>query len=101
MAVSPSSHTLSSIFGFTNVYHFACVWPKALKLGCITNFDMLFLVSIRIRSVSFEKLPESLNTSEIYYVTSNLFWTFLFGIATHKISFYCYAHVIFPLLLNH
>ena len=21
-----------------------CVWPTALKLGCITNFDMLFLV---------------------------------------------------------
>ena len=31
--------------GFSNVYHFACVWPTALKLGCITNFDMLrFLV---------------------------------------------------------
>ena len=27
-------------------YHtyFACVWPTALKLGCVTNFDMLFLV---------------------------------------------------------
>ena len=22
----------------------ACVWPTALKLGCVTNFDMLFLV---------------------------------------------------------
>ena len=30
--------------GFSNVYHFACVWPTALKLGCITNFDVLFLV---------------------------------------------------------
>ena len=29
---------------FLNVYHSACVWPTALKLGCITNFDMLFLV---------------------------------------------------------
>ena len=29
---------------FSNVYHFACVWPTALKLDCITNFDMLFLV---------------------------------------------------------
>ena len=29
--------------GFSNVFHFACVWPTALKLGCITNFDMLFL----------------------------------------------------------
>ena len=30
--------------GFSNVCHFACVWPTALKLGCITNFDMLSLV---------------------------------------------------------
>ena len=35
---------LSLIFGFSNVYHSACVCPTALKLGCITNFDMLFLV---------------------------------------------------------
>ena len=27
-----------------HVYHFACVWPTALKLGCIANFDMLFLM---------------------------------------------------------
>ena len=27
---------------FSNIYHFACVWPTALKLGCLTNFDMLF-----------------------------------------------------------
>ena len=25
--------------GFSNVYHFACVWPMALKLDCITNFE--------------------------------------------------------------
>ena len=29
---------------FSNVYHFASVWSTALKLGCLTNFDMLFLV---------------------------------------------------------
>ena len=35
----------SQVFsGFSNVYYFTCVWPTALKLGCITNFDMLFLV---------------------------------------------------------
>ena len=38
-------HTFVSYFlGFSNVYYLACVWPTALKLGCITNFDMLFLV---------------------------------------------------------
>ena len=43
MVVSPTKpdyHTLD----FSNVYHFICVWPTALKLGCISNFDMLFLV---------------------------------------------------------
>ena len=30
--------------GFSNVCHSACVWPTALKLGCIANFDMLSLV---------------------------------------------------------
>ena len=29
---------------YVYVYHFACVWPTALKRGCSTNFDMLFLV---------------------------------------------------------
>ena len=47
MAVSqPMSdcHTFLLFSGFSNVYHSACVWPTALKLGCITNFDMLFLM---------------------------------------------------------
>ena len=30
--------------GFPNVYHFTYVWPTALKLSCITDFYMLFLV---------------------------------------------------------
>ena len=43
---------LSLLFSsFSNVYHFACVWPTALKLGCITNFDMLFLVMVLISLV--------------------------------------------------
>ena len=32
------------IFGISNVCQSTCVWPTALKLGCITNFDTLFLV---------------------------------------------------------
>ena len=31
-------------WGFSNVYHSACVRPRALKLGCVTNFDIIFLV---------------------------------------------------------
>ena len=42
---TPDCHTFVSYFpGFSNVYHLACVWLTALKLGCVTNFDMLFLV---------------------------------------------------------
>ena len=29
---------------FSNIYHFVCVWPTALRLGCVTNLDTLFLV---------------------------------------------------------
>ena len=32
------------LLGFSNVCHSAAFWPTALKLGCITNFDMLSLV---------------------------------------------------------
>ena len=30
--------------GSSNVYHSACVWNTALKLGCITKLNTLFLV---------------------------------------------------------
>ena len=38
-------HTFVSYFqGFNCVCHSACFWRTLLKLGRITNFDMLFLV---------------------------------------------------------
>ena len=41
----PDCHCNWLLFlGFSNVYHSACVWPTALKLGCVTNLDPLFLV---------------------------------------------------------
>ena len=39
-----SVHVSYLFFVFSNVYHSVCVWPTALKLGCGTNLDMLFLV---------------------------------------------------------
>ena len=39
----PDCHTCLLFSGFSNVY-IPRVWLTALKLGCITNFDMLFLV---------------------------------------------------------
>ena len=36
--------TIRVSFFSSNVCYSACVWPTALKLDCITNFDMLFLV---------------------------------------------------------
>ena len=37
-------HTFLLFSSFSNVCHSPFVWPTALKLGCITNYDMLFLV---------------------------------------------------------
>ena len=48
---SQPTHALFS--GFSNVYHFACVWPTALKLGCVTNLDTLFLVISLIDEIQF------------------------------------------------
>ena len=31
---------------FSNVYHSACVWPTDLKLGCVTNSDMMGFISL-------------------------------------------------------
>ena len=33
-----------SVYLSACLYHSACVWPTTLKLGCVTNFDMLFLL---------------------------------------------------------
>ena len=33
---------------FSNVCHSVCFWPTALKPGCITNFDMPFLMMVCI-----------------------------------------------------
>ena len=50
MAVSPSKPCLTVIHLstiFSNAFKMStiqCVWPTALKLDCINNFDMLFLV---------------------------------------------------------
>ena len=37
-------HKFLLFSGFSNVYHFACVWSTAPKLGRVTNLDTLFLV---------------------------------------------------------
>ena len=42
---SPDYHTFVSYFWVFQMSTISCVFrPTALKLGCITNFDMLFLV---------------------------------------------------------
>ena len=41
----PDCHTFVSYFrGFQMSTILRVLWPTALKLGCIANFDMLFLV---------------------------------------------------------
>ena len=47
MTVSPPKpyyHTFVSYFQVFEMSTISRVWPTALKLGCVTNFDMLFLV---------------------------------------------------------
>ena len=40
----PDCNTFFSNFRGFQMSAIPRVWPTALKLGCITNFDMLFLV---------------------------------------------------------
>ena len=59
-------------WGFSDVCHSACVWPTAwLKLGCVTNFDMLFrtmgivclnLINLLSRHTCSTKVSNSANT---------------------------------------
>ena len=40
----PDRHTFVSYFRVFQMSTIPRVWPTALKPGCVTNFDMLFLV---------------------------------------------------------
>ena len=42
--VDPLPYICLLFSGFSNACHFAAFWPTDLKLGCITNFDILSLV---------------------------------------------------------
>ena len=69
---------------FSNVYHFACVWPTPLKLGCITNFDMLFLV---MRFISLVDEIQFMLTRSRHICTrsyGNRSWSLLIG-STKKV----------------
>ena len=37
-------HICLLFLGFSNVYHSTCIWPTALKLGCVANTNTLFLI---------------------------------------------------------
>ena len=42
--LTPLHFSYFIFFLSSNVCHSVCVWPTALKLSCITNFDMLLLM---------------------------------------------------------
>ena len=43
LSLQSQHHTFVTYFWvFQMSVKSACVWPTALKLGCVTNFDMLF-----------------------------------------------------------
>ena len=39
-----------------NVSYSACIWPTALKLGCITNFELYFLHKVCSANTSIVQL---------------------------------------------
>ena len=82
----PISYICLLFSGFSNVYHFVCVWPTALKPRCITNFDSLYLVmgfislanEIQFTLISSHHIciPERLFAS-FGWCCWNLLWTFM------------------------
>ena len=42
--ISAYSNSIFSYFRVFQVLTISCVWPTALKLGCVTNLDTLFLM---------------------------------------------------------
>ena len=44
MVIHPSLTAMHICLLFSGFAAILCVWPTALKLGCITDFDMLFLI---------------------------------------------------------
>ena len=67
------------VSGFLNVYHFACVWPTALKRCCITNFDMLCLV------MGFISLVDEIQFLPYLHKDYNFFYFFIF---LHRLVFH-------------
>ena len=63
------SHLFADQF---TVCHSMCVWPTALKLGCITNFDILFLLLQRranarnVSKITFHGVNIPTSTSSWY-----------------------------------
>ena len=70
--------------GFSNVYHFTCVWPTALKLGCITNFAMLLLV------IGFIYLVDEIQFMLIssHHICIKVYSNDIFCVVIDKSSFY-------------
>ena len=50
----PDCHTFVSYFLVFQMSAITRVWPTALKLGCVTNFDTLFLMMGFISLVKYE-----------------------------------------------
>ena len=70
-------------WSFSNVYHSACVWPTALKLGCITNLNMLFHV---MRFISLVDEIQFMLISSRHICIRSICGIFMFGqVWKHKI----------------
>ena len=82
----------------THAYHSACLWPTALKLGCVTNLDTLFLVMgsmylideiqfmlIRSRHVCIRSITPELSMETMHFIAYHK--TNKGGLVSERISF--------------
>ena len=67
----PDYHTCLLFLGFSNVCHFTCIWPRALKLGCITSVDMLFLTN-GFSCLFYENKLYNFNKFVIFYADGHI-----------------------------
>ena len=73
---------------FSNVCHFVCVWPTALKLGCITNFNMDFLVIMEF--MLFFKMKFVLISSHYWMSSIQLFILIMLS----RFKWYCMSFIM-------
>ena len=84
-------------WGFSNVFHSTCVRPTAPKLGCVTNFDMLFLLMGFIWFVGEIKFMPIISTCHFFHKGCVWGLVLLWNIWTFALNFWTNTLQIIPL----